>query len=181
MRRSFIGLVMLAFAFALAVPASFAAAQIATPQAPPAETAPSAPVGETVSYISESGSEIATLTVVQMVRPWNEFDEFYEPKAGTEYIAFEIEITHLGRRGDLVAQTYDFRLQDRDGFLLSPAWVDAADQADLSPTSDEIDLAPEETGSIVVAFQVIEDIELSHLFWLPEYDRMITLYDFDAS
>lgn len=181
MRRPFPALVLLACTFALAFPASLVGAQDATPEAEAASRGSSPLVGDTVSYIGESGSEIATLTVLQMVRPWEEYDEFYEPQAGTEYVAFEIEITHLGRRGDLVVRAFDLRLQDVDGFLLSQAWAEARSDAELSPETDEIVIAPDATATLVVVFQVIEEIELSHLFWLPEYDRMITIADLSES
>jgi hypothetical protein len=130
-----------------------------------------------VSYIGESGSEIAIITVLRQVRPWEEFDDFYEPVAGTEYVAFEIEVTHLGRRGDLVISSYDLRLQDIDGFFLGQAWVDAEEGAELAPAEDDVVVASGDTETVVAVFQVIEGIELSHLYWLPEYDRLITLAD----
>lgn len=173
MRRIVLGLLVLMTTFALALPASIAAQDSeATPEADA-----TAAIGEPVSYLSESGSEIATLTVTQMVRPWDEYDEFYDPQTGTEYVAFEIEVEHLGRRGDLVIRGFDFRLQDVDGFLISQAFTDAADGAELSPTEEDLAIAPGETKSVVVVFQVIEGIELSNLYWLPDYDRMITLAD----
>ena len=173
MRRMVLGLLVLMTTFALALPATIAAQDSeATPEA-----SATAAFGEPVSYIGESGSEIATLTVTQMVRPWDEYDEFYDPQTGTEYVAFEIEVEHLGRRGDLVVRGFDFRLQDVDGFLISQAFADAADGSDLTPTEEDLAIAPGETESVVVVFQVIEGIELSNLYWLPDYDRMITLAD----
>jgi hypothetical protein len=173
MRRTVLGLLVLMTMFALALPASIAAQDSdATPEA-----GATAAIGEPVSYISESGSEIATLTVTQVVRPWDEFDEFYEPQTGTEYVAFEIEVEHLGRRGDLVVRGFDFRLQDVDGFLISQAFADGADGAELKPTEEDLAIAPGESERVVVVFQVIEGIELSNLYWMPDYDRMITLAD----
>jgi hypothetical protein len=183
MRRSVPGFLVLVVTLALAIPASFVAAQQATPDAEPGSVATVIPggaspkIGDTVSYIGESGSEIATLTVLRQVRPWEEYDDFYEPESGTEYVAFEIEVTHLGRRGDLIIRSYDLRLQDIDGFFLSEAWVDAAADAELAPAEDDVVVASGETETVVVVFQVIEGIELSHLYWLPEYDRLITLAD----
>jgi hypothetical protein len=177
MRRSVPGIFFLAITLALAIPASFAAAQTATPAAETSPGGGSPRIGDTVSYISESGSEIATITVLREVRPWEEFDDFYDPESGTEYVAYEIEVTHLGQRGDLVVKTYDLRLQDADGFFLSEAWVDANEDAELAPSEDDVVVGSGDTETVVVVFQVIEGIELSHLYWLPDYDRLITLAD----
>jgi hypothetical protein len=150
----------------------------ATPEAPMEDAAGVVPViGDEVPYIGEAGNDIATISVLQVVRGWDEYDEFSEPEGGTEYIAVELAVTHLGRRGDLLVRPYDFRIQDVDGFLISEAWVDARSGAELVPSDDEVLVASGETESVVVIFQVLEGIPLSHLFWSPEYDRLITLAD----
>ncbi|HVL23666.1 MAG TPA: hypothetical protein VM450_06255 [Thermomicrobiales bacterium] len=147
-------------------------------QATPAVASRARPViGDQVSYISESGTEIGQLRVVEMVRPWNEFGTYYEPDSGTEYVAFVIEVTHLGTRGDLIVRADDFRLQDADGFLYSRAWVDARGGADLIPSDPEIGIAPGDTAEVIVVYQVLSGVDLSTVFWQPDYQRLITLAD----
>lgn len=147
---------------------------------PPASARPGSglpQVGDEVAYISESGGTIATVTVTRVEQPWTGYGEYYTPDSGTEYVAFVIELTHQGTRGDLIVQPEDFRLQDADGFLLSRSWANAADNAELKPSSDPVAIAPGATGRVVVVFQVLQGIELSQLLWQPEYDRLITLAD----
>ena len=148
----------------------------ATPIARPARPV----IGETVSYISESGSEIGQLTVVEMTRPWTEFGRYYAPDSGTEYVAFVIEVTHLGSRGDLIVRADDFRLQDVDGFLYSRAWVDARSGADLIPSDPETGIAPGETAEVIVVYQVLSGVDLSAIYWQPDYQRLVTLADLIA-
>ncbi|MEJ7837213.1 MAG: hypothetical protein WKF81_00230 [Thermomicrobiales bacterium] len=179
MRRLFGGLLILIVAAALMLPGSMTAATLQE-STPVSRGGGDVQPGEPVSYISESGSEIATLQVTQVVRPWDEFDEFYEPTTGTEYVAFQIEVTHLGRRGDLVIRGSDFRLQDVDGFLIGEAFANAVDDAELAPTEDDLAIPSGETMQVVVVFQIIEGIDLSNLYWLPEYDRMITVADLSS-
>lgn len=99
------------------------AQSVATPSAPSGEVTGAPKVGDEVAYINANGGTIATLTITKFVRPWTEFNDYYTPDSGSEYVAFEIYITHLGTRGDLIVRPDDFRLQDADGFLLSRAWV----------------------------------------------------------
>ncbi len=146
-------------------------------QATPAANRARPALGDQVSYISESGTEIGQLKVVEMGRPWDEFGEYFAPDSGTEYAAFVIEVTHLGSRGDLIVRADDFRLQDVDGFLYSRAWVDATGGAELMPSDPEIGIAPGETAEIVVVYQVLSGVELTTLFWQPDYQRLITLAD----
>lgn len=73
-------------------------------------------IGDEVRFITESGSEVARLRVTDVAIPWEEYGEFYEPDPGTVYIAFVIEITNLGSRGNLIVRGDDFRVQDVDGF-----------------------------------------------------------------
>jgi hypothetical protein len=146
-------------------------------QATPAANRARPVIGDPVRYISESGSEIGSLKVVEMVRPWDEFGEYYAPDSGTEYVAFVIEVTHLGSRGDLIVRADDFRLQDVDGFLYSRAWVDSGSGATYVPSDPEIGIAPGDTAEIVVVYQVLSGVDLSAIFWQPDYQRLITLAD----
>lgn len=167
----------LLLALMVATPVGTALAQEGTPE-PLTNVAGAAPaIGDEVAYISESGGEIAALRVTDVLRPWTEYDEFSEPEGGTEYIAVVVEVTHLGRRGDLVVRPFDFRIQDQDGFLITEAWAEGAPGAEVMPTDDEVVIASGDTETVVIVFQVIEDIGLANLFWMPEYDRLITLAD----
>lgn len=137
-------------------------------------------IGDEVRYITESGSEVARLRVAEVVLPWEEYGEYYEPDLGTTYIAFVIEVTNLGSRGNLIVRVNDFRLQDVDGFFFARAYADAEDGADLVPTDDDVAIGPDETGEVVAVYAVLEGVELSHLFWQPDYERLVTVANLDT-
>jgi len=137
-------------------------------------------VGDTVTFISESGSKIAELALTDVILPWNEYSEYYDPNRGKHYVAFVIEITNFGTRGNLVVRADDFRVQDVDGFFYSRSTSDAADDATLVPTGSEIAIGPGEMGEMIVVYPVLDGVELSHLFWQPDFDRLLTIANLDT-
>ncbi len=153
---------------------SRAFAQDADPGAPMTNTA-NPEVGDTVSYISESGSEIARLTVTDVVLDWTEYSEYYVPSPGYQYVAIVVDITGFGSRGSTVIRADDFRLQDVDGFFYTRSWADAAENATLIPAESEVGVAPGDTVKVVLVYEVVIGVELSHLFWQPDYERLLTL------
>jgi len=136
-------------------------------------------VGDTVTFISESGSKIAELALTDVILPWDEYGEYYDPDRGKHYVAFVIEITNFGTRGSLIVRSDDFRLQDVDGFFYSRSLSDAAEGAAIVPTGREIAIGPGETGEMIVVYPVLDGVDLSHLFWQPAFDRLLTIADLD--
>lgn len=179
MRRC-LGLVMCLVALIGALPGVSGLAQEATPSASESRGQANPAIGDEVRYITESGSEVARLRVSEVVLPWEEYGEYYEPDPGTVYIAFVIEITNLGSRGNLIVRGDDFRVQDVDGFFYSRSWTDAEDGAEIVPTESEVAIGPDETGELVAVYGVLEGVQLSHFFWQPDYDRLITVANLDT-
>lgn len=180
------GLVVVGFLLILAArsgvaPTSSVISQEGTPAAGAEQTADrSNPVvGDTVNFITESGSKTAELTLTDVILPWDEYSQYYEPDRGTHYVAFVIEITNFGTRGSFIVRADDFRVQDVDGFFYSRSISDAVDGATLVPTDSEIAIGPGETGEMVVVYPVLDGVELSHLFWQPDFDRLLTIANLD--
>ncbi len=136
-------------------------------------------VGDTVSYITESGSEVAQLRASEVIMEWEDFSEYYVPSPGSQYVVIVVEITNLGSRGNMIVRADDFRLQDVDGFFYSRSWADASETSELIPAESEIGIAPGATEDVVLVYEVLSGVELSHLFWQPEYERLLTIADLD--
>jgi len=132
-------------------------------------------LGDVVSYITESGSEVAHLSASAIELEWAGFSEYYPPAEGSQYVAITVEVTNLGSRGNLIIRADDFRLQDVDGFFYSRSWADASETADLIPAESEVAVAPGATEQVVLVYEVLTGVELSHLFWQPEYERLVTI------
>lgn len=137
-------------------------------------------LGEVVSYITESGSEVAHLSASAIELEWDGFSEYYPPTQGSQYVAITVEVTNLGSRGNLIIRADDFRLQDVDGFFYSRSWADASETAELIPAESEVAVAPGATEAVVLVYEVLTGVELSHLFWQPEYERLLTIANLEA-
>ena len=169
---------MLAVALlAIAISGSMSVAARQTAPAEPVVNVSNPSVRETVSFVSESGNEVARLRVTDVILLWNEFGEFYAPQPGSLYVAIIVEVTSFGSRGSLILRADDFRLQDIDGFLYGRSWADADDEAELVPSEGEVGVSPGETEELVLVYEVLIGVELSKLFWQPDYERLLTIAD----
>ncbi len=179
--RRLLGVGVLATALVLSAfaGASGVVAQESSPDGPVVNT-PNPQLGDTISFVSESGSEIARLRATEVILNWDEFSEYYVPHPGSQYVAIMVEVTNLGSRGSLIVRADDFRLQDVDGFFYSRSWADAAEGSELIPSESEVGVASNETAELVLIYEVLTGVELGHLFWQPEYERLLTIADMDA-
>ena len=137
MRRSLQLWALVAALLLSIVPASIGAFSQSTPEGP-ITNVPNPAVGDTISYVSDSGSEIARLRATEVILNWTDFSEYYVPSPGSQYVAIVVEVTNFGSRGNLIIRADDFRLQDVDGFFYSRSWADASETSELIPSESEI-------------------------------------------
>jgi len=179
--RRLLGWWVLAIALAVTVvPGSPGVVARQTTPDGPVVNIPNPEVGDTVSFVAESGSEVARLRATEVILNWDEYSEYYVPQPGWQYVAVVVEITNYGSRGSLIIRADDFRLQDVDGFFYSRSWADGAEGSQLIPSESEIGVGSGETEELVLVYEVLTGVELGHLFWQPEYERLLTIADMDA-
>lgn len=161
---------LLALILTLTSVTGLAAQDDATPEADAAEAAPA---GESAfargfnapaTFFSDRGDPIATVSVVDVERGWEDYGEYYEPERGSEYVAVTFEVTVVDS-GNLVAEAYDFSLIDSFGRNNSRAYADVAEGSDLTLFEDDAAIASGETTELVLVFQVFEDADLGFFVW----------------
>ncbi|HYJ13760.1 MAG TPA: hypothetical protein VEW66_09215 [Thermomicrobiales bacterium] len=130
-------------------------------------------IGDTVVYYGEDGSEIGTVTINSIERGWDLFDEFYDPEAGTEYVAFVVTVESTITRGAIDVEPYDFNLQTANGYLWSTSFA-SSEEADPPILEDAVSLAAGDAETFTVVFQVFEGEALAHIFWQPDSGVLIT-------
>jgi hypothetical protein len=131
-------------------------------------------IGDAVTYYTEDGQEAGTVTAVEIERGWEDYDEFYEPEAGTEYVAFTITVESTIERGAIDVSNFDFSLQTAQGLLWSSSFVNS-ETAEPPLLEDEVSLAAGDSEEFTIVFQVYEDEELAHLFWQPDSGVLLTV------
>ena len=131
-------------------------------------------VGDTLTWINDKGDEVATITVTDVERGWEDYDEYYEPERGTEYVAFTIEVESVIERGAIDVEAYDFSLQTASGYHYGSSYA-SADRAEPPLLEDTVSLANGDSEEFTVVFNVFEDDTLAHLLWAPDSGVLITL------
>lgn len=137
-------------------------------------------IGDTVTYYGANGDPVGEITVTEITRNWEDYDEFEEPEPGTEYVAFTIEVESLTSRGAIDVDPYRFSLQTPSGFVYSTAFAQGVEDLEPAVISESTSLAEGETLEGLLIFQVFADEELAHLFWAPDSGLLLTLANLEG-
>ncbi|HVL23667.1 MAG TPA: DUF4352 domain-containing protein [Thermomicrobiales bacterium] len=127
------------------------------------------------TYFAENGSPVATVTVSDVERGWQDFGEYYEPDPGVEYVAVTFQVESVSK-SNLVVKAYDFSLLDGFGRNNSRSYVDAAEGSDVQLLDDDVAVASGETAEFTVVFELFEDTEIGYFMWQPD-SGVIVLVD----
>lgn len=163
--------------FASAALAQGAATPVAEP--PVAESAFARGMNQPAVLYTERGDMIATLTITDIERDWADYDEFYAPGAGYEYVAVTFDVT-MQSRGNLEVGPYSFTLFDGFGLMNSPSWVSPAAGVESTVLESEETVASGETGTFTVIFEVYGDAPLAILTWQPNFSTAVMIDISDA-
>lgn len=131
-------------------------------------------IGDTVTYFGEDGNASGTATVTEITRGWEDFDEFYEPERGSEYVAFTVVVESTIARGAIEVDDLDFSLQTAEGYLWRTSFTQS-ETADPPLLEEAVSLAAGDSEEFTIVFQVFENEELAHLFWAPDNGVLITM------
>jgi len=135
-------------------------------------------VGEAVPFIGGDGTEVARLTVTEVVDPFEDYDaSFGAPERGQHFVMVRLEVENISSRPFPIDPSA-VRLQDADGFLYSYTFITRPSEA----TEAEPDLAFQEipagdTVSGPIFFPVLNDVELVRVLFTPDSDRLVFLAD----
>jgi len=167
----------------LAAPAVAVAQGDATPAAERA--APSAAyepaVSDTVPYLDENGEEIGTVTVDEVIDPFEDFSEFFEVEEGSRYVA--VQITLAASEGAATAdepfeaRASDFGLQTVDGFFFTSTFASRDITSGDVPDLETIAIDPGDSVTGLVFYQIPAEAELARLLWQPDSGRLLVVAD----
>jgi hypothetical protein len=127
-------------------------------------------------YFSERGDPVATLSVVDVERGWQEFGEFYASDPGIEYVAVTFEVSSVAG-GNLVVEPYDLSLIDSIGRNNSSTFVDVAEGGEVELFEEDVAVASGETTELVLVFEPFEEAQLGYFMWQPDSGIIIIMVD----
>ncbi len=133
--------------------------------------------GSPVSIVSSSGSEMAQVTVNGVADPFEGFSDFSAPSRGSRYVMIDVTVENTGSQ-ILSTSPSDFSATDDQGFYLQNAFVSPSDPNIVS--FDYLDLAPGETQSGVIFYQVLSGIPIEQITYGDFYTRTVVVADLAA-
>src|SRR5215207_1901674 len=134
-------------------------------------------VGSPVAIIGVEGTEVAQITVTEVEDPYEDFDPGSPPDTSYHYVLVHLEVENTGVRPYL-ANAYGVSLQDADGFLYLQSYLfRTEEQIADDPDFPNEEIAPGDTASGVVAFQVLDSADMVRVVYQPTYDRLFFLAD----
>lgn len=151
-------------------------AQDATPVANPPATGADPAVGDSVPYIGSDGQEWARVTVEEVIDPFDDYDASSgAPDRGNRWVALRITVEDTGSKAVEVS-SFDFIVQDDQGFLYGNSFISRTEEQEAAePEFEDANLAPGDSVTGLLFFQVVDDAQLSHIFWEPDSGRLVTL------
>jgi hypothetical protein len=153
----------------LGAPAALAGS---APPAPGERLARLAPdIGDTVSISNLDGDEIGTVTLEEIVDPFEEFEERAQP--GLRFLSIELTIENTGE-DDFEISTRNIGVVDEVGSIFTGVAVTRTDSADeLEETT--LEAGDEITGSLAVGFP--EGGEIAQIIWFVETGILPVIYN----
>ena len=131
--------------------------------------------GDIVSVIGPEGTETATITVTDVLDPFEAYDPNYAPQPGFRYVAVAIEAEVTGPR-PVDVYGYFFFVQDAEGFVFRNATAQLAADSDDTVFADA-SLAPGSSGAGLLTFAVLRTASVARLFFQPDAERLILAAD----
>lgn len=141
-------------------------AQDATPDsATPAASGSVPVVGDAVPvYDPDTLEEVATITVDEIVDPFEDYGEFSAPDSGTRYVAVTYTVENLVENDSFDSPEYDLSLATTEGLNYTSSYVGLPDDTDLVEFSGD-DILGGESETATLFFTLAEDEEIGGLYY----------------
>ncbi len=130
--------------------------------------------GTPVTVRGNDGSDVAGITVSELTDPFTDYDASSPPQRGNHYVLVSITITNTGVRPFEVNPSA-YYLVDTDGFRMRSTSV-YRDTSQL-PDLQYAELAPGDSVSGAIGFEVLNGVTLTAVVYAPQSDRSLTIDD----
>jgi hypothetical protein len=163
---------LLALSLLFAMIAGAIASAVATAQ----ETTPGPAVGETSPIFSEDGSEMGSITVDNILEPFENYDAGYDPQRGYHYAVLEVSITNTGSR-PMTVDPNALRVIDTDGFVADTGFI-VASATDAPVFLEYLDaLGPGDSAVGAIAYQIFNDSAIARIVYAPDFTSRVNVVD----
>jgi hypothetical protein len=162
MRRFFVFLVTIVMAGSIGA---------ASAQGVPEQPIGSNPVGEPVVIYNSLGEEAAQITVIEVIDPFEDWAEYYDPQVGERYVVVSVQVENTGDR-PFEFGTFDFSILDSVGRLHNYGFFVRSDASTVQlPDLEDASMLPGETVTGALNYTVPADAELVQVIYLYYADQ----------
>jgi len=147
-----------------------------TPDTEPATEMAPAATAAPVTVVDAAGVELATIAVDSVESNWSDYGDYSAPGAGSDYLRIRVTVESRVTRGTFEVSTYQFVVQDTDGFLVDAEPVrTAAEQDDNRSPVTEATLAGGESAQLELTFEVVSGTTPAQLLFEADHQQLVTV------
>ena len=167
-------LVLVGFVFALL---GALLAPLGVSNAQTTATAAGPGIGTSVPIYAQDGSELGSVTINDVVEPFEGYDRSYgEPQRGYHYALVDVTVANTASR-PFALDPSSFRAVDSDGFVASYSYVSLT-EAGAPIILEYLDaLAPGTNATGALLFEVFNDSSIERIVYSPDFDVQINVLD----
>lgn len=123
------------------------------------------PVGQPMPIYNFEGAEVARVTVTEVIDPFEDWAEYYDPAVDERYVVVATQIENTGERPFEFA-TFDFQLLDSLGRLYSGGYFERSPESLVAlPELEVASMLPGETAVGGLKFTIPVDSQLTQLVY----------------
>ncbi len=139
-------------------------------------------IGDMVVFAGDEGDALATITVVEVIYPYNGFATSFTPAENSVYIAIGITIENLDPDDDTFQfLTFYCGIQTADGFYYTPGFVSLDEEGtNTYPLLGNDPIAANASASGYLFFAIPADKVATRLFYSPA-GRLLLLAELPAA
>ena len=135
--------------------------------------------GDAVQYLDTEGAPAATITVTDVIYPFEGYDPSSPPERGFALVAAVIAVENTGSR-PIVVDPSAFAVVDAEGFAATNAGIFRPEEATAQLPDLEYngELPAGEAASGLVTFQVLAGSEIAFIQYTPQGDRYLRVAEY---
>jgi len=137
-------------------------------------------VGTAVPFVGLEGGTLAAITVEAVEDPFQDYDPNTSPQRAFHFVVLTISVENTGNR-PFPFDPNAVAIQDGEGFLARPIYLPRT-EASMAALPDYVpgEIAPGDTSSGALAFQVLNGAGIQNVVYLPASDRLVLLADLSS-
>ena len=134
-------------------------------------------IGTAVPFVGLEGGTLAEITIETVEDPFQDYDPNSVPQRAFHFVVLTISVENTGNR-PFPFDPNAVAIQDGQGFLTRPIYLPRT-EASMAALPDYLpgEIAPGDTSSGALAFQVLNGAGLQNVVYLPASDRLVVLAD----